>query len=322
MNFHLDFQIRPFTKKIQYTEELFFMGSCFAENMAMQMQLYKFKTILNPNGVLYNPVSIAEALNRYVSNDLLEEKELFRSNEVFHSWEHHSRFSTADAHQCLTKINTQINAAHQSLKNTGWLFITLGSAYVYTHKQSGKRVGNCHKQPSQDFTKELLTTTEIVETYANLITTFQSFNKQLKMVFTVSPVRYIRDGMVENNRSKARLIEAVHQLCDEETVFYFPAYELLIDDLRDYRFYKSDLIHPNDQAIDYIFEKLVQAAFSPETNVLYEKIKDILKAKAHRVLQANSPAHQQFKSVYFERCKQLQKQYPQLRLKDELLHFG
>lgn len=322
MNFHLDLQVKSFPKKLHYREALFFMGSCFAENIALQMQEHKFQSVVNPHGVLYNPHSIAAAIRSYLKNKTYTERDIFYAGDCYHSWEHHSRFSNTDAVTCLSKINQEISMAHDTLKSAGWLFITFGSAYSYKHKKNDQRIANCHKQPLQDFTKELLTIDEMVKEYRQLITELKQYNPQLKIVFTVSPVRYIRDGVIENNRSKARLIETVHQLTNEENVFYFPAYELVTDDLRDYCFYKSDLVHPNEQAIDYVFEKFVHALFDQPTREVFEKIKDIVNAKAHRPLQENSTSHQQFKSAYLNRCKQLQKEFPFLILKEELTHFG
>lgn len=321
MNFHLDIQPPSFSTKLTYNESLLFIGSCFAENMALRMQTHKFNTLLNPHGVVYNPESIATAIRHYLSNKIYTEQDLFFANDCYHSWEHHSRFSTTHVAACVSEINEQIAHAHAALKNAGWLFITFGSAFVYRHKQTGICVSNCHKQPQQEFIKELLTVEGMVRTYKELITELQKFNHQLKIVFTVSPVRYIRDGIVENTVSKARLIEVVHQLRDDKKIMYFPAYELIIDDLRDYRFYKEDLVHPTDQAIDYVFEKLRVSLFDETTTVLFEKINDVVKAKAHRVFQEDTEAHQKFRSTYFNRCKQLQQQYPFLVLEEELDYF-
>jgi hypothetical protein len=320
MKFHLDFQPPPLSTTIHYEESLFFIGSCFAENIAAQLNAHKFKVVLNPHGILYNPMSIATAIRRYMKNEPYNQQDLFYANNSFHSWDHHSRFSHPDALQCLTEINTQIHHAQQMLKNAGWLFITLGSSYVYNHQ--GRRVANCHKQPSAEFTKELLTVEEMLKAYRDLIADLQQWNPSLKIIFTVSPVRYVRDGVVENNRSKARLIELIHSVKDDKKVMYFPAYELMLDDLRDYRFYKPDLLHPNEQAIAYIFEKFTQAAFDQNTLQLFEKIKDIVKAKSHRVLQDHSAQHQKFQSTYFNRCRELQEHYPFLTLQEELLHFS
>jgi hypothetical protein len=321
MNFHLQFQVPTFSSKLKYGESIVFIGSCFAEHMAACMQTYKFSTLQNPHGILYNPESIATTLYSYINKSLLKEQDLFYADGLYHSWQHHSQFSNASKEKCLERMNGEIQQAHQTLKKADWLFITLGSAYVYKHKQQAMYVGNCHKQPLQEFTKELLPLGKMLPVYKQLISDLQKWNSNLKIVFTVSPVRYIRDGVMENTRSKARLFELVHELTDSEKIIYFPAYELVIDDLRDYRFYKADLVHPNDQAIEYVFEKLIQAAFDDSTQQLFGKIKDVLKAKAHRVFQEDTATHQQFKSTYLNRCKQLQQDFPFLSLEEELEYF-
>lgn len=321
MNFHLDFQIPSFSKTIQYQDSLFFMGSCFAENMASRMQTFKFYTLLNPHGILYNPLSIASSIHRYIKKETYSQQELFYAGDRYHSWDHHSRFSNPDLRMILPEINKQLTEAHQRLKTADWLFVTFGSAYVYRHRESGKRVGNCHKQPMQNFEKELLSIDEMVTTYQQLMNELRTWNPKLKIILTVSPVRYIRDGVVENNRSKARLIELVHRLTDGEQTLYFPAYELVMDDLRDYRFYTTDMVHPNEQAIDYVFEKFMNAAFDSNARLLFEKIKEVLKAKQHRPFQKESLSHQKFKETYFNKCRQLQNEYPFLSLQDELDYF-
>ena len=320
MNFHLQFPLQPFSEKVNYSDKILLIGSCFAEDIGETMKRYKFNTGINPHGVLYNPASIAVALRRYCENKKLHRDELFLSNECWNSWEHHSRFSNKNKEVCLTEINNSISSAYECIKNTEWLFITFGSAFAY--KRNGQLVGNCHKRAQKEFTKELLTTSEIVKEYKQLIQELKKINRNLKIVFTISPVRYVRDGIVENNLSKARLIDAVHQLVKEnENAFYFPAYELVIDDLRDYRFYKSDLVHPNEQAIEYVFEKLMQTMFSEETKILFGKIKDIITAKEHRVFNSDTEAFRKFKNTYLERCKGIQKEFPFIGMKNEESYF-
>lgn len=321
MNFHLQFKAPPFSSKLKYDEPIVFIGSCFAEHIAACMHAYKFNTLLNPHGILYNPESIATALSGYVNKSFVKEQDLFFADGLYHSWQHHSQFSNVSKEVCLKNINEQIQRTHHLLKNASWLFITFGSAHVYRHKEQDIYVGNCHKQPTQEFTKHLLEIDKMISTWKQLISDLQKWNSKLKIVFTVSPVRYIRDGVIENNQSKARLIELVHQLCNSERTVYFPAYELVIDDLRDYRFYKPDLVHPNDQAIEYVFEKLTQAAFDDSTQQLFEKIKDVVKAKEHKAFQENTAAHQKFKSTYLNRCKELKEKFHFLSLEEELEYF-
>lgn len=322
MNFHLTFPVTALKHKIDYSQRLLFIGSCFAENMAETMRQYKFNVKQNPHGVLYNPASMAVALRRYIDNNAIQEHELFFANECWNSWEHHSRFSNTDKQTCLIEINNNIETAHNFIKQADWLFITFGSAFIYKINETGQLVGNCHKVPQKEFTKSLLNTNEIVANYQLLIQQLKAINNKLKIIFTVSPVRYIRDGVVENTLSKARLIEAAHALVQHnDTTFYFPAYELMMDDLRDYRFYKTDLVHPNEQAIAYIFEKLTDSAFTEDTKQLFEKIKDIITAHQHRPFQTDTQAHKKFKDTYSERCKRLQQEFPDLDLTNEIEYF-
>ena len=205
------------------------------------------------------------------------------------------------------------------MKNADWLHITFGSAFIY--KRDSQLVGNCHKQPQKEFEKLMLSTTEIVSEYKLLINELIAFNPKLKIIFTISPVRYVRDGVVDNNLSKARLIDSVHQL-KSENVLYFPSYELIIDDLRDYRFYKDDLVHPNEQAINYVFDKFSKTNFDSNTIDLLEKIKEILSAKNHKSFNADTETHKKFLTTYFERCKKLQLENPFWDLSKEITYFS
>jgi len=318
MKFHLNFTIPSFEHKISYSHKQLFAGSCFAENIGETMQHYKFNAIINPHGVLFNPASIAVALRRYIDNNIMQENELFFANECWNSWEHHSRFSTTDKQTCLKLINNTISSTHDFLKQTDWLFITFGSAFFYKRKSTGELVGNCHKVPQNEFVKQMWLISEIVADYVKLIKQLQEVNPNIKIIFTVSPVRHLGDGVVENNLSKSILIGAVHEILkNSNNSFYFPAYELMMDDLRDYRFYQADLVHPNEQAIHYIFKKLMESAFDEDTKQLFEKIKEIITAGLHRPFNSNTEAFQKFKAVYSERCNQLQKEYPFLNLLDK-----
>lgn len=322
MDFHLSFKIPAFTQKINYSQKLLFIGSCFAENIGELMQRHKFNVLTNPNGIIYNPISISAVLNNVIGNNVLKEDDLFFANECWNSWEHHSKFSNTDKQNCLTTINNNIAFANTFLKESDWLFITFGSAFVYRLNNTGQIVSNCHKIPQKEFTRHLLEVNEIVTSHTSLINNLKKFNPHLKVVFTVSPVRYIRDGVVENTLSKARLIEAAHQLTKlHDTVFYFPAYELVIDDLRDYRFYKRDMVHPNEQAIEYVFEKLMNTLFEEGTQVIFEKIKNIINAKHHKPFNANTEAHQKFKTSYVKLCNELLKECPSINLSEELAIF-
>lgn len=317
MNFHLPFSISPFSEKLNYKHPLLFMGSCFAEEIGIQMKNNKFNLLINPHGIIYNPISISVALRRYIYNNKLKETDLFYANECYHSLEHHSRFSNTNKATCLITINKQITQAHEQLKKAEWLFITFGSAFVYKHSATNTVVNNCHKLPQNNFIKALLSINEIVDDYKLLMKELISFNSNLKIIFTVSPVRYIRDGIIENNQSKARLIEAIHQLLATHlNTYYFPAYELVMDDLRDYRFYKADLVHPNEQAINYVFEKLKQVVFDGESQLIFEKIQDIIRASTHKPFHSDTILHQQFKHRYENKVLKLKDEYPYIEWGD------
>ncbi len=316
MNFHLQFPIVPFKEKINYRQSFLFIGSCFAENIGEEMEKYKFTTFINPNGIVYNAASITIALRKHITNYQMKESELFFANEVWNSWEHHSSFSKVEKKNTVEDINNSISKANNVIKQADWLSITFGSAYYYKRNNTGRIVANCHKQPQKEFTKHLLTTNEIVTDYTALMEELKSINPKLKIVFTVSPVRYIRDGVIENTRSKAILIEAIHQLKDKHTnVFYFPAYELVIDDLRDYRFFKEDMVHPNKQAIKYVFEKFVETTFDDESKHIYERIKEIVLSDNHLPISSESVAHQNFIKANNTKREQLQKEFPFLQLR-------
>ncbi len=323
MDFHLSFPIKSFESKLNYKQKLLFVGSCFAENMGELMQQSKFDAVLNPNGILYNPQSILTAIQRYMSNEKYLEKDLFYANECWNSWEHHSRYSNPNKEICLAELNEQLNVAHHQLKQADWLFITFGSSFIYKHVETNQLVGNCHKVPQQQFEKLFLNSSAVIADYKILIEKLKDFNPKLKIVFTVSPVRYVRDGVIENNLSKAHLLATVHQLVnDYSNLFYFPAYELVIDDLRDYRFYKTDMVHPNEQAIDYVFQKLRDVLFDSETIDTFEKVTDILRASTHRPFNRDSDEFNKFKSTYLKRCKELQESNPTINLKKEEAYFS
>ena len=295
------------------------MGSCFAENIAEQMSKNKFKVLENPHGILYNPASIAAALRRYKDSKSMSADELFFANDCWNSWEHHSRYSHPDKEKCLSGINEAVAQAHIFLQSAQWLFLTFGTAFVY--EKGGKPAGNCHKVPQKEFTKRLLETGEIVKECRQLFKELKGWNPALKIVLTVSPVRYIRDGVVENNLSKARLLDAVHQLKSDH-VFYFPAYELVIDDLRDYRFYRQDMVHPNRQAIQYVYEKFREAAYDKEALSFSGKMTELLRAKEHKPFQGSSPEYKKFKAAFHQRCLELKKEYPFADLEDEIRYFS
>jgi hypothetical protein len=321
MQFRAEFTPKPFVQKIKHTDTILLVGSCFTENMATKLAHHKFTVEENPNGILFNPVSIAKAIEGYIDNKQFSENDLFAANDLWNSWEHHTRFSAVNKQDCLAGINKSQQQAHEFLKHADWVFITLGSAFVYKH--SGNVVANCHKIPTDKFEKKLLSVDEVVATLDTLMHRIKNFNAKAKIIFTISPVRHLRDGFVENNRSKATLIQAVHHMVDKfEGLFYFPAYELIIDDLRDYRFFAEDLAHPNYAATNYVWEKLKPCCIDEASLQIMEKINEINAAMAHKPFNETSAAHLAFKQKYLQKTKQLQQQLPYVNFADALAYFG
>jgi hypothetical protein len=330
MDFMLNIDIKKPDEQIGYRDKILLIGSCFTEHIGNALSGLKFSVLQNPNGILFDPHSVCNSLQSYISNYKYNEEDLFQLNEVWTSWNHHSRFSHIDKGECLKGINESQQNAHEFLKKADWLIITLGSSFSYRltgqsakgNLKEGSGVANCHRAPSQWFNKYLLETTEtkslLQETYQQL----KIFNPELKIIYTISPVRHIRDGVVENNRSKARLIEAVHQMVNNYSgQYYFPAYELVIDVLRDYRFYDVDMVHPNYPATEFVMEKFKENFIEENSQALMEEIKKIVTARKHRAFQPDTNAHRNFLKTNFEKANELQSKYSYLDFSEEINYF-
>jgi GSCFA family len=329
MDFHLEFSPGPFAQKINHQHKLLLMGSCFTENMGDKLLAHKFSVLQNPNGILFNPVSVKEAVYNYISNKEMDETDLFYLNEAYHSWQHHSRFSGITKQDALQKINASTDSAHHYLKETDFVIITLGSAWVYelTEKAANAKTGsvaaNNHKAPADWFSRRLLSNPEVIKLVNDTVCHLQQFNPLIKIIFTISPVRHLREGFVENNRSKAALINAVHLATERfENVFYFPAYELVIDDLRDYRFFAEDMVHPNYAATNYVWKKFVTSCIDESSQDLMRHINEINAASKHKPFNPASAAHQAFKLKYWNIIQSMQQKYPYLNLTEESTCFA
>lgn len=322
MEFFLPFQIQAFPFKISYTDKILLMGSCFSEEIGNKLSDLKFDVLQNPNGILYDPLSIADALFSYIENLPFDEKNLVELNGLWHSWNHHSIFSGPNKNEVLNKINSSQSRAHAFLKEATVLIITFGTAFNYQLKNSSKNVANCHKAPSTFFTKNLLPIEEIKTDLLSVITALEQFNPGLKIIFTISPVKHVRDGLVENNRSKARLIETVHSIIEEkENVFYFPSFELVNDVLRDYRFYKTDLVHPNETATSFVFEKFCNSFVDDNSMKIMIEIKRIIDAANHKPFFKESVAHQKFIATQLQKINEIEKKYSHINLSKEKKYF-
>ena len=321
MELHLNYTPTPSLAKISHTDKVLLIGSCFAENIGEKLLENKFKCLINPNGILFNPASIATALHSYIKND--GNIKIGTNNGLAFSFNHHGSFSKNTEKELRSEVLTARKEAHQFLKEAKFLIITFGSAYVYRDIKDMEVVANCHKLPQQNFLKDLLRVDDIVSTYSHLINELRDFNDDLKIIFTVSPVKYLRDGIINNNLSKSILLQSVHNKVSatsnlQSTLLnYFPAYELVNDDLRDYRFYKEDMAHPNEQAINYVWEKFSNCYFSNETKELNQKIKEITLAVNHRPLKENSDKHTEFKNNVLKKCTELENAHTFLNFTEE-----
>ena len=275
------------------------------------------------------------ALFRLSTNRKYAPANLIYFNELWQSWQHHSIFSNTRQELCLEAINDSNAKAHSFLQKADWLIITLGTSFSYRLRENAPaeyrnktegpagEVANCHRAPAQWFDKHLMQTEEINAVLDNCIHQLFQFNPAIRIIFTVSPVRHIRDGVIENNRSKARLIEVVHNLCNKfDRIHYFPAYELVIDILRDYRFYDTDMVHPNYLATEYVLDQFVAGYIDPESRTLIEELKKIIIARNHRPSQPDTQAHRLFLKSQFEKLSELLKKYPSLDLGEELNYFS
>lgn len=331
MGFMLNIDIKKLQPLISYEDKLMLVGSCFTEHIGNALSDLKFPVLQNPNGILFGPDAVCKSLLSYIENRQYKSEDLFQLNEIWNSWQHHSRFSNINADEAIRIINESQQRAHDFLKKADWLIITLGSSFSYrlTHhallasEAISNSVANCHRAPANWFEKDMLTIEDTSNLLENCLKQLKQFNPNLKFIFTVSPVRHIRDGVVENNRSKARLIESVHYITAKfESAYYFPAYELVIDVLRDYRFYDIDLVHPNYPATEFVMEKFAENCIDEKTRELMEEVRKIVIARKHKAFQPETKAHQQFLKIHFEKAKELQLKYPFLDLNNEISYFS
>jgi GSCFA family len=323
MEFQLPITIPSLLQPIRYGDKILLTGSCFTEHIGSALRDWKFDTLQNPNGILFDPASVASSLMSYIEPRRYGMEDLFLLNELWQSWQHHSVYSNMDAEECLRGINRSQEEAHAFLGGANWLIITLGSAFSYRLADGGGAVANCHRAPGQTFRKHLMTIEEIETALDSCLHQLLYFNPRLRVVFTVSPVRHVRDGVVDNNRSKARLIETVHHLVGKwDRLYYFPAYELVIDVLRDYRFYDVDMVHPNYPATTFVLENFVRHCIDEPGQRLLEEVKKIVTARRHRPLQPATQAHRRFLQDHWHKAAELAQQYPFLDFSEELDYFS
>jgi len=293
-----------------YEDKILLLGSCFSENIGEKLAYYKFQSITNPFGILFNPVAIETVIEAALLNKTFTEEDVFELDGIWKSYVAHSDLNALSRLGAVIHLQESQQLLRNQLKECSHLFITLGTAWVYRHKESDIIVANCHKVPQKEFSKELLSVDEITESISKMATLIKVINPKINITFTISPVRHIKDGFVENTRGKSHLISAIHQVVDGEGIQYFPSYELMMDELRDYRFYTSDMLHPSEQAIDYIWDKFVEVFAFAKAKVIMKKVNSVQQGLVHRAFNEDSQEHQKFLKQLHSKKATLEQDFP------------
>lgn len=323
MQFHLDLNPGISADKIQHQHSLLLIGSCFTEHIEKKLSAVKFNCNSNPFGIVFNPKSIADSLTRILEKNYFTESDLMETGEKWISLETHTALSKSSKEELLSALNNLIDQWHLHLSKAHWLILTFGTAHYYQYNQTGNAVANCHKLPAQAFTKKTSDPSQIATAYTTVLEKLHQLNPSLTILFTVSPVKHLRDGVIQNNLSKAILTVSVHEIIRKnKNCFYFPAYELVNDDLRDYRFYEPDMAHPNKQAIEYVWNKFSACYFDKETQAMIDKFNELHSSINHRPLHLHTKAFSDFKAAQLKKCLQLQALYPFINFENELSYFS
>lgn len=320
MEFSTKIKIEDPDFNIQHQGPLFCIGSCFAENIYKKLSDFKFPAMCNPFGTLFHPLAIENALMRIYSQQFYAANEIFHYNDLFFSWDHSTKFSTNKVDDTLEKINQNIEQAHLFTNRAQVFIFTLGTAWAYHLKKGNFFVANCHKIPQTQFDKILLTPTQIIQSLRNIVALCKDINPQANVIFTISPVRHAKDGFRENNLSKGTLHLAINHILNDETpgVYYFPSYEIMLDELRDYRFYDKDMLHPNQLAVEYIWERFADTFFNLKTQELNKEVGKINAAVAHRPINPYAIEHRKFLYDTLKNIDQLTLSFPPDTFKEEI----
>lgn len=319
MNFTTPVAIPKSEHFISYDQKLLLLGSCFVENVGERLLRNKFRADVNPFGILYNPFSVASSLERLIAVRPFTVTDLFENNGIWHSFSHHSRFSDTDPTLCMEKINKRYFRGAGMLEDAGWMLITWGTAFVYTHRETGRIVSNCHKLPEKIFDRRMLSAEEIAEYWESVLNRLLAFNPGVRIILTISPIRHLKDGAHGNQLSKGALLAAADRLTRTfSSVRYFPSYEIMMDELRDYRFYAPDMVHPSDVAVEYIWERFTETFFSAETLHLMNEWGRLSKSLQHKPLNPASSAYKDFIMQNLLKLKKMREKYPFFEIESEI----
>lgn len=313
MEFRTPIPIKKEKKPIDYNSKVVLFGSCFVENIEKNFNYFKFQNNSNPFGIIFHPKAIEKAVSECIKCKEYQQRDLFYNDDYWLSFNHHSKFSSDRLDEILTNINSNIKTTHAALKEASHVFITLGTSWIYRFELTGNIVANCHKIPQKQFQKSLLSIEQITQSLTKTITNLKKVNPGVTVLLTVSPIRHLKDGFVENTRSKAHLHTAIHEVIDNESVFYFPSFEIMMDDLRDYRFYKNDWLHPSETALKYIWEKFKSAWIAEKEYPLMQEIDEIQKSLEHRPFRKDSDEHVKFLSKLHKKMDAITTKYPLIK---------
>ncbi len=288
MKLYTTVDLKPLEQQIDYQSRIFAIGSCFAQRIGDRLSESKFRSVTNPTGVLFNPLSIRSTLKRFMERRFVDIEELHEGDQGWYHFDFHSSLNAPTAEETLAHINRAIEMSHEALIESDWVIVTLGTAWIYELVDGGQLVANCHKQPAQIFCRRRV---DVEEAYAAIREIVELLEGK-KILLTLSPIRHLGDGACDNAVSKATLRLAIERACEElPNVNYFPAYEIMLDELRDYRFYSDDMVHPSSLAVEYIWERFSEVALTPQSRVTLDKVMRIIKAAQHRPNNPNSEAH-------------------------------
>lgn len=320
MQFTTKIPVQKSSFPIDYDSKIMLLGSCFAENIGKKFSYFKYQATTNPFGIIFNAVSLEKLIRRVVENKKFTENDIFFHNELWHCYEVHSELSNPDKDLFLSHLNSILESTHRHIAALTHCIITLGTSWVYSNIETHEIVANCHKVPQKQFTKELLSIEQTEKSLENIILLIHSVNPNCHFIFTVSPVRHIKDGFIENTLSKAHLIAAIHSILNKkfstslevtnQNRNYFPSYEVMMDELRDYRFYAEDMLHPNQTAIDYIWLRFYEHYISESAAKLMEEVDAIQKGLAHRPFNPNTESHQKFLAQLNLKIETIKKKLP------------
>ncbi len=314
MEFRTQIPILKSLHPIDYDAKIVSMGSCFAVNMAEKLDYFQFQHSVNPFGILFHPLALEKCIDFAVNEKNFTESDIFFHNERWHCFETHSALSHSDKNIFIQNLNAIAQRSKNQLEAATHLIVTLGTAWVYRNNESNAIVANCHKLPANHFDKELLSVAEIAKSLQNILDLVASSNPNVQIIFTISPVRHIKDGFVENQWSKSNLIAALHEtIINQTAVDYFPSYEIMMDELRDYRFYESDMIHPNQVAIDYIWQKFSEAYTSADSRILMAEVASIRKSLSHKPFNPTAEQHKDFLQKVNAKIALLQQRHPHIK---------